>query len=101
MICRTLGARIYLWIPQTKPTMFTNEMSSNEDIIELWKTQTYRKKDMDDMSNNKDTVGSLEYTHIIIIIILESAVQGRERVRTLYQSKDPTPHNQPMEGRKR
>ena len=28
---------------------------------------------------------------IIIIIILESAVQGRERVRTLYQSKDPNP----------
>ena len=104
MICRTLGARIYLWIPQTKPTMFTNEISYNEDIIELWKTQTYRRKVMDDMSNNKDTVGSLEYTHIIIIIIiiiLESAVQGRVRVRTLYQSKDPTPHDQPMEGRKR
>ena len=28
-------------------------------------------------------------------------MQGRERVRTLYRSKDPTPHNQPMEGRKK
>ena len=28
---------------------------------------------------------------IITIIILESAVQGWERVRTLYQSKDPNP----------
>ena len=28
---------------------------------------------------------------IVIIIILESAVQRRERVRTLYQSKDPNP----------
>ena len=31
----------------------------------------------------------------------ESAVQGRERVKSLYQSKTPTPHNRPMEGRKR
>ena len=37
---------------------------------------------------------------IIIIIILESAVQGRERVKTLYQSKDPNP-TQPTHGRKR
>ena len=29
--------------------------------------------------------------YFIIIIILESAVQGRERVRTLYQSKDTNP----------
>ena len=28
---------------------------------------------------------------IIIIILLESAVQGREKVRILYQSKDPNP----------
>ena len=44
--------------------MFTNEMSYNEDTIELWKTQTYRRKVTDDMSNNEDTVGSLEYTHM-------------------------------------
>ena len=44
--------------------MFTNEMSYNEDTIELWKTQTYRRKVIDDMPNNKDTVGSLEYTHM-------------------------------------
>ena len=37
---------------------------------------------------------------IIIIIILESAVQGRERVRTLYRSKDPNP-TQPTHGRKK
>ena len=37
---------------------------------------------------------------VIIIIILESAVQGRERVRTLYQSKDPNP-TQPTHGRKK
>ena len=49
---------------QTKTTMFTNEMSYNEDTIELWKTQTYRRKVIDDMSNSKDTVGSLEYTHM-------------------------------------
>ena len=49
---------------QTKTTMFTIEMSYNEDTIELWKTQNYRRKVMDDMSNNKDTVGSLEYTHM-------------------------------------
>ena len=49
---------------QTKTTMFTNESSYNEDTIELWKTQTYRRKVIDDMSNNKDTVGRLEYTHM-------------------------------------
>ena len=37
---------------------------------------------------------------IIIIIILESAVQGWERVRTFYQSKDPNP-TQPTHGRKK
>ena len=37
-------------------------MSYNEDTIELWKTTIW--KVIDDMSNNKDTVGSLEYTHI-------------------------------------
>ena len=37
---------------------------------------------------------------IIIILILESAVQGRERVRTLYQSIDPNP-TQPTHGRKK
>ena len=49
---------------QTKTPMFTNEMSYNEDTIELWKTQTYRRKVIDDMSNNKDTVRNLEYTHM-------------------------------------
>ena len=44
--------------------MFTNEMSYNEDTIELWKTQTYRRKVIDDMPNNKDMVGSLECTHM-------------------------------------
>ena len=39
-------------------------MSYNEDTIELWKTQTYRRKVIDVMSNNKDTLGSLEYTHM-------------------------------------
>ena len=64
MICRTLGHGIYLWMIQTKTTMFTHEMY-NEVTIELWKTQTYRRKVIDDMSNNKDTVGSrLEYTHM-------------------------------------
>ena len=48
---------------QTKTTMFTNEMSYNEDTIELWKTQTHRRKVIY-MSNNKGTVGSLEYTHM-------------------------------------
>ena len=38
--------------------------------------------------------------NVIFIIILESAVQGRERVRTLYQSKDPNP-TQPTHGRKK
>ena len=38
---------------------------------------------------------------IIIIIKIESAVQGWERVRTLYESEYPTPHNQPLEERKR
>ena len=39
---------------------------------------------------------------IIIIIIFESAVQGRERelVRTPYQSKDPNP-TRPTHGRKK
>ena len=37
---------------------------------------------------------------IIIIIIMKSAVQGRERVRTLYQSKDHNP-TQPTHGRKK
>ena len=37
---------------------------------------------------------------VIIIIILESAVQGRERVKTLYQSKAPNP-KQPTHGRKK
>ena len=47
-------------------------------------------------------VGSI-INHCIIIIIIEteSALEGRERVRELYQSIDPTPHNQSMEGRKR
>ena len=47
--------------------MFTNEMSYNEETIELWKIQKYRRKVIDDntiMSNNRDTVGSLEYTHM-------------------------------------
>ena len=44
--------------------MFTNEMWFNEDTIELWKTQIYKRKVIDDMSNNKETVGSLEYTHM-------------------------------------
>ena len=48
----------------TKTTMFTIEMSYNDAIIELWKAQTYRRKVRDDMSNNKDTVGSLGYTHM-------------------------------------
>ena len=38
-------------------------MSYNENTTELWKTQTYKRK-VDDMSNNKDTVGSLEYTRM-------------------------------------
>ena len=37
---------------------------------------------------------------IIIIIKIESVVQGRERVRTLYQSEDPNP-TQPTHGRKK
>ena len=49
---------------QTKTTMFTNEMSYNKDTVELWKIQTYRRKVIDDMSNNKDTVGILECTHM-------------------------------------
>ena len=44
--------------------MFTNEMSYNKDTIELWKTHTYRMKVIDDMPDNKDTVGSLEYIHM-------------------------------------
>ena len=39
-------------------------------------------------------------TRVIIIIKIESAVQGRERVRTLHQSKDPNP-TQPTRGRKK
>ena len=48
-------------------------------------------------------MGSIINYCIIINIIIkpESAVQGRERVRALYQSEDPTPHNQHMEGRKK
>ena len=30
-------------------------------------------------------------TFVITIIEIESAVQGRERVRTFYQSEDPNP----------
>ena len=45
-------------------------------------------------------VGSI-INFCIIIIKTVSAVQGRKRVRALYQSEDPTPHNQPMEGRKK
>ena len=48
MICRTLGYGIYLWMTQTKTTIFTNEMSYNDDTIELWKTQKYRRKGIDD-----------------------------------------------------
>ena len=36
---------------------------------------------------------------IIIIIYVESAVQGRERGRTLYQSEDPN-STQPAHGKK-
>ena len=43
---------------------------------------------------------NVSYAVITIIIISESAVQGRERVRTLYQSKDPNP-TQPTHGRKK
>ena len=38
---------------------------------------------------------------IIIIIKIESAVQGREGVRTLYQSEDPNPMQLTIGGRKR
>ena len=34
---------------------------------------------------------------IIIIIKIESAVQGRERMRTLYQSEDPNPRKEEKE----
>ena len=37
---------------------------------------------------------------VIFYYYLESAVQGRKRVRTLYQSKDPNP-TQPTHGRKK
>ena len=37
---------------------------------------------------------------IIIIIKIEAAVQGRQRVRTLYQSEHPNP-TQPTHGRKK
>ena len=40
------------------------------------------------------------FTAIIIITKIESAVQGRERVRTLYQSEDPDP-TQPTRDRKK
>ena len=33
-------------------------------LHELWKTQTYRRKVIDDMPNNKDTVGSPECTQM-------------------------------------
>ena len=36
-------------------------------------------------------LSSQNNTIIIVIIKLESAVQGRERVRTLYESEDPNP----------
>ena len=60
MIRRTLGTRIYLWITQAKTTMFTNEMSYNEDTIELWKTQTKISMIIDDMSNNMVRLGTVE-----------------------------------------
>ena len=63
---------------QTKTTMFTNEMSYNEDTIELWKTRTYRRKVIDDMSNNKVMVGSLEYTYINNVEHRSSADQFRD-----------------------
>ena len=44
--------------------------------------------------------GSFKIYNFIIIIILESAVQGRERVRTLYLPKDPNP-TQPTHGWKK
>ena len=45
-------------------------------------------------------VGSIINYCIIIIIKTESAVQGRKRVRALYQSEDQT-HTQPTHGRKK
>ena len=45
-------------------------MSYNEDTIELWKTIW---KVIDDMSNNKDRVGSLEYTHMKNAVHISSA----------------------------
>ena len=48
-------------------------------------------------------VGPIISYCIIIIIIFktESAAQAHERVRALYQSKDPAPHNQSISGRKK
>ena len=43
----------------------------------------------------------INYCVIIIIIKTESAVRVRERVRALNESEDPTPHNQPVEERKK
>ena len=40
------------------------------------------------------------HVYLIIIIILESAVQGRARVRTLYQSKDPNHTTNPWKEEK-
>ena len=52
-------------------------------------------------TKNLETIALTNYTNfIIIIIIIESAVQGRERLRALYQSKDPNP-TQPTHGRKK
>ena len=45
------------------------------------------------------TKSSVSYYCYYYYYYLESAVQGRERVRTLYQSKDPNP-TQPNHGRK-
>ena len=39
-------------------------------------------------------------SYIIIIIKIESGMQGRERERTLYQSEDPNP-TQPTNGMKK
>ena len=48
-----------------------------------------------------ESVGKADLlSEIIIIIILESSVQGRERMRTLYQFKDPNP-TQPTHGKKK
>ena len=49
---------------------------------------------------NKITMIGLGMNYTIIIIKKESAVQGRERVRTPYQSEDPNP-TQPTRERKK